>query len=319
MTGADARARALLEGLFDYAGLFPPAGLDMVETVRNYVSYRAGPHAWMLGRLVVPWSRRSEFLEALGEDETTRPAESDADGRPCPVTLLVPLPDGDGDRQRFRTEYVAFSDAAEGRVDVGALEVKASDPDLLHDLPVTFGFFDELFPGAEVHVEATESCDVKDLLDALAEQRARTGRGAGKLRTGSIVPEEIPSVDDVAWFIHHCAQRDLPWKATAGLHHPLPATRPLTYEPDSPRGAMQGYLGVLLATAWSVDDPTIPAADLHTFLTSPEMQAIDELSPASIRAARTRGCLSIGSCSFVEPVEGAVSLGLLSHSNPTSP
>ena len=52
---------ALLSGLVDYAGLFPPASLDMPSAVRNYDAYRRGPHAWMLGRLIVPASRLGEF------------------------------------------------------------------------------------------------------------------------------------------------------------------------------------------------------------------------------------------------------------------
>src|SRR5215510_12132363 len=46
--------RALLSGLIDYAGLFPPASLDLPAAMRNYTAYRKGPHAWMLGRFVVP-------------------------------------------------------------------------------------------------------------------------------------------------------------------------------------------------------------------------------------------------------------------------
>lgn len=53
--------RTLLAGLIDYAGLFPPAGLDMETAVHNYASYRDGKHGWMLGRFVVPSARLAEF------------------------------------------------------------------------------------------------------------------------------------------------------------------------------------------------------------------------------------------------------------------
>src|SRR5262249_202720 len=49
-----ASLRALLSGLIDYAGLFPPARLPLAEAVANYVRYREGEDAWMLGRVVVP-------------------------------------------------------------------------------------------------------------------------------------------------------------------------------------------------------------------------------------------------------------------------
>jgi hypothetical protein len=50
----------LLEGLIDYAGLFPPAALSMQDAVRNYARYREGEHAWALGRFVVPAERLME-------------------------------------------------------------------------------------------------------------------------------------------------------------------------------------------------------------------------------------------------------------------
>ena len=53
-TKAPASLRALLTGVIDYAGLFPPAALPMADAVRNYDAYRNGEHAWMLGRFVVP-------------------------------------------------------------------------------------------------------------------------------------------------------------------------------------------------------------------------------------------------------------------------
>src|SRR5690348_12589971 len=53
--------RALLSDLIDYAGLFPPAGLDMASAVRNYNAYKNGEHSWALGRFVVPATRLDEL------------------------------------------------------------------------------------------------------------------------------------------------------------------------------------------------------------------------------------------------------------------
>ena len=52
--------RVLMNGLIDYAGLFPPAALDMATALRNYGAYRAGEYAWMLGRFVLPAARKGE-------------------------------------------------------------------------------------------------------------------------------------------------------------------------------------------------------------------------------------------------------------------
>ena len=51
----------LLNSLIDYAGLFPPSGLDMAKAVANYAGYRQSPHCWALGRFIVPSARLQEF------------------------------------------------------------------------------------------------------------------------------------------------------------------------------------------------------------------------------------------------------------------
>ena len=58
--------RALLSDLIDYAGMFPPAGLEMAEAVRNYDAYRRGEYGWALGRLVVPATRLDELSVSGG-------------------------------------------------------------------------------------------------------------------------------------------------------------------------------------------------------------------------------------------------------------
>jgi hypothetical protein len=73
---------ALLEGLIDYAGLFPPAALTMQDAVRNYARYREGDYAFALGKFVVPKERAkevpSEFpLSILGVDEVKATSEEE--------------------------------------------------------------------------------------------------------------------------------------------------------------------------------------------------------------------------------------------------
>ena len=79
-----ASLRALLEGLVDYAGLFPPAALSMQDAVRNYARYREEEYAWALGRFVVPADRVAEVpdefpLSILGVDEVKAVTTEDVD------------------------------------------------------------------------------------------------------------------------------------------------------------------------------------------------------------------------------------------------
>ncbi len=77
-----AAARALLESVIDYAGLFPPAGLSMRDAVDRFAAARLGPHGWMLGRFVVPAARMNE-LEAVVA------ARDEPSGVAWPLTVLL--------------------------------------------------------------------------------------------------------------------------------------------------------------------------------------------------------------------------------------
>src|SRR5215211_8386196 len=65
--------RILLTEIIDYAGLFPPASLEMEQVVANYALYREDPNTWMLARLIVPVARLAEF-EAAAEHILPRDA-----------------------------------------------------------------------------------------------------------------------------------------------------------------------------------------------------------------------------------------------------
>src|SRR5438552_3294700 len=73
--------RALLAGVVDYAGLFPPARLPLDQAIRRYAEYRQGTDAWMLGRFVCPAARpagrRAGFkLRCGGLDAAAFPSAS---------------------------------------------------------------------------------------------------------------------------------------------------------------------------------------------------------------------------------------------------
>src|SRR5262245_35312157 len=62
-----ASVRALLTGIIDYAGLFPPAKLPFGEALRNYLRYCTEPESWMLGRFICTAARLRE-LSAFREE-----------------------------------------------------------------------------------------------------------------------------------------------------------------------------------------------------------------------------------------------------------
>jgi hypothetical protein len=138
-----------------------------------------------------------------------------------------------------------------------------------------------------------------------------------KVRTGGVKPEAIPSVAEVADFIRACADRGLAFKATAGLHHPVRAEQPLTYEPNAPRAVMHGFLNVFLAACFVRHgdrdiEPILAETDPTAFRFADRAQWRNRsLDVAQVRAARADFAHAFGSCSFDEPVHDLTELGLL--------
>ncbi len=128
-----------------------------------------------------------------------------------------------------------------------------------------------------------------------------------KIRTGGITPEAFPDAAFVAQFLAACAKVDVAFKATAGLHHALRCFRPLTYSADGPSGWMFGFLNVILAAELARDGN--PPAELEPVLVA---ETIGKLRLFGEKLGENRGFLiSLGSCSFEEPVADLRALNLL--------
>lgn len=281
--------RALLAGVVDYAGLFPPASLDMQTAVRNYASYRADDAAWMLGRFVVPVVRLAELHAALRAIRST-------DAPQCRVAALL----GERADADIR-EASAWNDAVGELAIIDTIEGKFSTADAIHAAAAAAGSDFDLF--AEVPLDPAP--------EALVAAIKRAGVNA-KMRTGGVTPEALPAPESVVRFIRRCLEADVRFKATAGLHHPITAERALTYEPDGPHAVMFGYLNVFLAAGFM--SRGMNDADAIRLLGETRVAAIEigpdaiaweghRLSDAELRQARDRVIASFGSCSFREPVD----------------
>lgn len=157
------------------------------------------------------------------------------------------------------------------------------------------------------------SLDELDKLEQVKEQNS-----FAKIRMGGVKPEAIPNVDKVASFILKCAELKLPFKATAGLHHPIRAQQALTYEHDAPRAVMHGFINVLMAAAFAYYgdkdiEPVLAEQDPSKFTFDHEKACYENrcLSLNQIIEARRQFIHSVGSCSFEEPIHDLKELGLL--------
>jgi hypothetical protein len=274
--------RALLEGVVDYAGKFPPASLDVQAAARNYGEYRTGDDRWMLGRFVIGIAKLPELRTIVAAMKLHEP---------WPVTVVVP-------DAAAATAALRSSDDPSVRIE--SVEVRAQtapDVALIARAPKT----------REVYVEVPLDGSLPAMLDAIAAARLRA-----KVRTGGTTAQAFPSADQLVVFIRGCIDRNIPFKATAGLHHPLRGSYRLTYEAGAPVGEMYGYLNVFLAAAWM--RAGLSDAEAAALLTETDSAAImiedgtirwrdRTIDVESLRSARVKLATSFGSCSFREPVD----------------
>ncbi len=301
--------RSAFAKLIDYAGLFPPAKLSMADALAEYRAAQRGPHAWMLGRFIIP-------VVALA---AAAPA-----GQLAGEGLSVIL-DGGGDPQ-------AWSDSIQTRSDeVAALRASGVAIEALEiPLPVEVAFdagYDAPLRGLRDALQRAKLWDLPRYVEFARTQpwrvvveRAMTaaahiGCGA-KVRCGGVTPEAFPTVEELVDFIAAAADARVPFKATAGLHHPV---RHL----DRASGfVMHGFLNVLTAAALA---PRVDRSTLQRIVGEEDPRAFrfeqsalhwsdQRIDAAELAAVRNAGFVAYGSCSFSEPVEDLTALGILAAS-----
>src|SRR5690242_15278289 len=153
--------RRLLDGAIDYAGLFPPAALGMDAAIENYLAYRAGEHASMLGRFVAPATR-------LGELATVVEQRGALDIRVSAVLGASVAADVDA-AKGFNARLAAHS------VTVDSLEAKADRPGAIYELA------SQATPGFAAFAELPLGGELELLVSAVREAGIQA-----KLRTGGL-------------------------------------------------------------------------------------------------------------------------------------
>ncbi len=290
-------AGVLLRDLIDYAGLFPPASLAMAASVANFDGYLRSEWNWILGRFIVPVARLGEFEAAFAGLPTLAPGIHFTNWR---LSALLG-PDPIADVSRIREFNARMADSSFGRkVQVESVEVKVGGPDEVTRLSGIIPA--ELLTYFEVPLA---SCG-----EGIAAV-AGCGRRA-KLRTGGETADKFPALESVIEFMRLCAAANVPFKATAGLHHPLRSVHRFTYQPESPSGIMHGFVNVFLAAAFlragmeaKVAVQVLGEQSAQAFHFDADGAGWREyrLSRNEIAAARQSFAVSFGSCSFTEPID----------------
>lgn len=308
-----ASVRALLEGVLDYAGLFPPARLPLEQALANYAAYRKAPEGWLLGRFVCPAVLLPELAGLLDQVEPTEDALSLAVVGRSGANAAELLAGWRADLEAI----ASFREACGDRAAIAAYEVRlpadllvpGPPPELSTvlaspDNPTAAWF--EVSPGPDW----LRSLEV--LLGALGRQAA--GRGC-KYRCGGLGPSAFPSPEDLALVLAGCRDAGVPLKFTAGLHHPFRRLDPALGL--APHGFLNVFVAGVLAWARGLGrDQLVPVlSDMEP----QDFQFDDEglrwrdcrATTEEVRAARRAGVTSFGSCSFEEPRDDLRALGLL--------
>lgn len=273
----------------------------MANAVREYAGHLTQSESWMLARFICPAGRLSELIPFAPLFSTDRPLR----------LSILPRPNADltaGIRQAV-AESQAFTESFGAPAFVEIFEARAGSLCLpwktLHEAALAAN-------GRELYLEwPPAQDDLEHCLDEVANARAHDSSNLGaKIRCGGTEPKAFPTVETVAHFVHACSQRGIPFKATAGLHHPV------RHERDGVM--MHGFLNVFGAAVLDASlDLDLEAVTSIISETNPgafrlsgagfswrDLSASRESVADSRRLAR-----GYGSCSFTEPVDDLSRLG----------
>ncbi|TMR91878.1 hypothetical protein EJK15_47710 [Nonomuraea basaltis] len=196
------------------------------------------------------------------------------DYRPRRIGLIMDMP-----------ELPAFDD-----LPVDLVETPLPDGTPVETLADQLGLPDEVRLFAEVVPPRKMAIDVPD--------------GVGlKVRCGGLTADAFPPVEHLGVFIRFCVESDVPFKATAGLHH---AVRHF----DPSLGVdRHGFLNLVLAVCEAVEGrdpvPVLRATDVG------HLVRLARAVPEETAKQARRLLVSYGSCSTSTPLEDLRTLGLI--------
>ncbi|MDZ5710717.1 hypothetical protein UFB30_00730 [Jeotgalibacillus sp. HH7-29] len=306
--------KAYFSQIIDYAGLFPPAQLSLDQAIRNYAGYQQNADAWMLGRFVIPVGRITELEAYLHLFSKDRKLDLSVTGRPA-ATVETWFEQLYSDMKLLND----FTAEHSGLITVSMLELPLPTgvpapsffKKVADETPEAQLFFEMTTP---LHSREWEQ-DLIGTLDSISDYNKSAKRIAGfKLRTGGVTADAFPTVEQTAFVLKACSDRDIPQKFTAGLHHPVRMYR------EEVQTEMHGFLNVFTAgmlsrvyhmkqneIAYIIADQTP-----HFTFSSSELGWKElRIHTEQIAQLRSSALYSFGSCSFDEPREDLQLLQLL--------
>lgn len=276
---------SLFKGLLDDAAMFPPGNASAAEAVAAHLTWRAGPFGALLGPLVVP----DHTLAVVGREAAKA-------GRPVQVSVVNTSGAGG---------LVALARRAVENVQIVAVEAALRDlDDLAGNAARVVSAAAELDPEIDIFVELPFAPGWERAVEVVEAAGL-----FGKIRTGGTEPAMYPDADRLAAQMSILVEADLPFKATAGLHHAWPN---LARSASGETLPQHGFLNLLVALDALVDDAQVPEAAALLRTPDQEMITTTVAGWGAERAARVRRRFrSFGCCGVGDPLDDLVSAGLL--------
>jgi hypothetical protein len=295
----------LLSKSIDYAGLFPPASLPLLEAIETFKRYLSGRESWIIGSIVLPIDRLTEVAGSF-------------DNTPCRLTA-IPRRTEDPHLWLSRLEedcsHLRSFLAAHPQAVVQALEIPLPKPGAASEIAKRVEELARLANEHRVFLELPPGdSSFREALDAAiaALERHRLSLWGIKLRMGGTVPDAFPSVATVADVLATVRDHQVPIKFTAGLHHPLRHW-------NNDLGAhMHGFINVLLAAMFA-HACRLPAKNIEAILADERSKDfvfngnvarwLDLPIRTELIEDLRRLIVGFGSCSVDEPLDDLHALG----------
>lgn len=315
--------RGFLHNTIDYAGLFPPASLDLEESFNNFVGYSNGPDSWMLSKFICPFRRTQDLsllpgfksstqkmrlsllsTSSMKTDEFMRFFKDD-------ILSFRELPDDFHNKSIFETIELKFPIELIEKNSKNGIRIFL---DSLSEV-VKEHFDHRIFIFCELPLIGNFDHNLKQAVKGITEHNETFNDAGFKLRTGGTDPSDIPSPDILVSTIRQCLVHNVTLKFTAGMHHPI------RHRDLNMNTLMHGFINVfgagILAFRHTISDrelsEMISDEDPANFKFSEDAFEWREWKSDTeeIHGARNGLVLSFGSCSFDEPVEDLKRLQLI--------
>jgi hypothetical protein len=314
-----------MQGLLDYAGLYPPATLSLQDSLKNFAGYYHHNHENWLGKFILPVNKIDDTILILSKQNIFSKLKNKAqfsiilsnskslsEYQNCLQNDLILI-------KKLMNQFGDTIDLQSFEI-LPPIEVVNSDNTILmrnfliYSSEILFGFSDR----ADFYCELPFSEKLNDYLTAIKKQNENISllKVSVKLRTGGVTPQQIPSSKEIANAIILCAEQKLPIKATAGLHVPVPNDNPQV-------GAkLHGFLNIFSCMLLCYDkilndQKTINPQELEDIMTTYSYKdfkfsetglQIGEskdrfISNQKMTDLRKDYIKSFGTCSFLEPIE----------------